>query len=527
MSRRASALLAALLLGLTAAGPALAVTKIEGDYQLMMELRKDLRAFPWDFDSNDYPTYTPMDFRVFSQPRQGIEAFVKFEAEWRRGDNQADRPDFQYDEAHMRFRREWGNNHGVDIYLFSRQDRFWVDNYLIRFISGRSDRQGIRLDTWPFLGMNATFIVADQSNQLDPQNAISGYSSLTGYPAALAPLDSLLRQREKRTDDMFIARLRREFLEKKQLRLGLTYSRYEGWAGRDSVSGPSQWNSMIAADSRYLLGGTAISVEYAQSMPNLGDYANPEISIFKRPTGIRLPDRSVSRVEIRSIRLGTERLGYLNIIPSWWVYGPGWSNYLGDPWSDETGFSIDSYYLLPERAITYSNLFKARGNKVFSESWTRETYNELYVEFVNGFTGKTAYDRTESYNTVGNRRTRDTYQSWFNELQVESRLAYLRVQSKLINIGRTDHKQLFVIEERINLTDNVKVYNRFAFGNDPSILRKGIFTQLQYRPTGNMEMFLQYGPDDIGGGSIPVDDPNLSGSGDQYDVIKFILKGSF
>ena len=59
------------------------------------------------------------------------------------------------------------------------------------------------------------------------------------------------------------------------------------------------------------------------------------------------------------------------------------------------------------------------------------------------------------------------------------------------------------------------------------MLRKAVFTQLQYRPTGNMELFLQYGPDYIGGGSMPVDEGNLNGSGDQRDLIKFILKGNF
>ena len=79
----------------------------------------------------------------------------------------------------------------------------------------------------------------------------------------------------------------------------------------------------------------------------------------------------------------------------------------------------------------------------------------------------------------------------------------------------------------VNLTERTKVYNRFSLANDPSILRKAIFTQLQYRPTDNMELFVQYGPDDIGGGANPVDDGNLAGSGDQSDVFKVILKGSF
>jgi hypothetical protein len=103
----------------------------------------------------------------------------------------------------------------------------------------------------------------------------------------------------------------------------------------------------------------------------------------------------------------------------------------------------------------------------------------------------------------------------------------MRVQTKINGLGTPTAKQLFVMESSINLSQKTKVYNRFAFGNDPSILRKAIFTQLQYRPTGNMEMYLQYGPDYIGGGSMPVDEGNLNGSGDQRDIVKFILKGNF
>jgi hypothetical protein len=101
------------------------------------------------------------------------------------------------------------------------------------------------------------------------------------------------------------------------------------------------------------------------------------------------------------------------------------------------------------------------------------------------------------------------------------------VQAKVKDVGRPEHKQLYVVENSVNLTNTLKAYNRFAFGNDASILRKAVFIQLQYRPTGNVEMYLQYGPDWIGSGQTPVDEGNLQGSGDQADVVKLILKGFF
>lgn len=518
-------LLAALALGAILAAPAPAQTKLEGEYQLMVQLRKDLRAFPWDYDSNDGAVANPLQLWVFSQPRTGIEAFVKSEAIWRQGDNGNERPEFQFREAHARFFRSAGAT-GFDARIFTRQRRFWVDNYLVKFVDDR-EATGARLDTWGFLGTNAAFIVGDQSNQLDPANLIGNYAG-SRMPREFVPRDSLVAQARMRTDDLYVVRLRREFLKDRRLRLGMTWNRTEGWAGRDSVSDRQPWNAVWGFDSRYRWGDTDFAFEYGFSRASPGDAANPELSFFRKSTGLELPDRAVFQAEIRSLRLGSSRFGHVGITPGWWSRGPLYSNSLGGPNADEKGVNLQTYYLLPERAITYTNQFLSYG-QVLNARRRRvtEVYNELYVEFVNGFTGKTAYRRRDEFERDRRIPLRDAYLSWTNELQVESRLAYLRIQSKLQNIGRADAKQLFVIEDRINLSDRTKIYNRFALGNDPSRLRKGVFTQLQYRPTDRMELFLQYGPENIGGGSNPVEDGNLAGSGDQYDEIKFILKGSF
>ena len=286
----------------------------------------------------------------------------------------------------------------------------------------------------------------------------------------------------------------------------------------------------MATDVRWHIAGADVSVEYGQSfddIPRADSVRAPVVTAFKKPLGFRLPDASVIQAEVRSFKLGTQRTGYFNTTPGWWSRGPKWQNSLGGPGYDETGFFLNSYYLFPERAITYTNNLLWYAPKAYSHVRTRELYNELYIEFINGFTGKTSYKRRDIYRPSPAGTLRETHLDWFNELQVESRLAWLRVQTKVRDIGTPDRKELYVIENSINLSQRTKVYNRFAFGNDPSILREGIFTQLQYRPTGNMEMFLQYGPDYIGGGSMPVDEGNLNGSGDQRDMVKFILKGNF
>jgi hypothetical protein len=516
------------------ASSALAATKIEGEYDWMMEMRKDFRAFPWQFNSNDGSVYSPLQLHMFSQPSPGVETWVKVEADYDQSNNPSPTPEFHYSEAHMRFRRDLGGR-GFDTYLFSRQDRFWSDTYLIPYVYGIGDGQGVRVETWGFLHTNATFVFADESGANDPNYLShrspydwSPFGTASGnFPSLLAPVDSLNAKGALRTNDRYVARLKREFFKDRRLRMGMTFNRYETWTGSDSVSGAGTPKTVLGFDSRYRLAGADVAFEYGQSFNKTGRVGVSPVTFFRDPLGINMPRNAVMQGEIRSIKLGTQRLGYLGITPGWWQRGADWSNGLGGPGSDETGFNVQSYYLLPERAITYSNQLLWYGNKVNSRNKTREIYNELYIEFLNGFTGKTYYRRRDEYSTSNGRPVRATHLTWFNEVQVESKLGWLRLQSKAQDIGNAQAKQLFAVEQRLNLTSKTKIYNRFALGNDPSILRKGLFTQLQYRPSGNVEMYLQYGPDNIGSGSTPVDDGNLAGSGDQYDSVKFILKGSF
>lgn len=517
--------LAALLLVATVVPGARAATKLEGDYQLMLDMRKWDRTFLWDYDANSNDVYNNIQFRLFSQPLAGVESFLRFEAAFNPSDNNGPSPEFKWREGHLRFRREFGKR-GVDTYVFSRQDRYYIDWHLLPWVRGRGDAQGVRVDTWGWNKTSATFIAADRSGEFNPAN----WNESNKIYIPHQPRDSVAAQRALRTADEWVLRLRRSFLKEEALRTGITVNRFEGWRGQDSTSSPDPWTSIVGVDLRWRVRGLDVSVEYGQSfdqIPRVESVRAPVVTAFKRPLGFRLDDAAVIQTEIRSFKLGTPRTGYFNTTPGWWSRGPKWQNSLGSPGNDETGFFLNNYYLFPERAMTYTGNLLWYGPHAYGRTQTREIYNELYVEFINGFTGKSAYKRRDFYRPGRLGTVRETHLEWLNELQVESRLAWLRVQTKLRDIGTPDKKELFVVENSLKLTPRTKVYNRFAFGNDPSILRKAVFSQLQYRPTGNMEMFLQYGPDYIGGGSMPVDEGNLNGSGDQRDMIKFILKGNF
>jgi hypothetical protein len=489
-------------------GQALAVTKIEGEYQLMLDMRKSLfqRPYPWDFDSNRDDNFNYFQLRLFAQPREGVEAFSKYQSVMRGAS-----AELFFQEAHVRFRRDLQGK-GLDSYLFTGQDRFFVESYLIPMV--RNDvlnragysvpgvtnfgGSGVRLETWGG-GFTGTAIATNVAN------------------------------------GAYAARIKREFLGK-DLRLGVTVTRKDFLTPHPVTSQiVPDLAQAFAIDSRYTWGGTDLSVEFAQSdsrfMPTVSDTTqiHRSITFFKRSTGIHLSPKSVVTAEIRSLRFGNGRMGFLNVAPLYWNRGAWWANQTGDDNNDEVGYRLNSWYLVPERSITLTSNY-ARYSK-FAEERREETdfYNEAYIEFVNGFTGKTYLRQHDTRRfTPGAPLSIEEHDDWFNELQVESRLAWMRVQSKTKDVNhKPTRKQLVSLETRVNLNDRTKVYTRYAFGSDPSRLRKGIFAQLQYYPSNNVLMFLEYGPGWIGDSASPVDDGDLEGGGDQFDILKFIVKGNF
>lgn len=504
-------LLAALLL-MTAAPAVLALTKVEGEYQIMIDSRKQYRSFPWDYDANNGDTWNGVNFRIFSAPFPNTEAFVKFEADWNPGSNEWENPVFQYRESHVRYRLD-RDGYGGDVYLFQRQDRYWVENHLIQVVQSdklkdSDNAQGARFDIWGLKGTNFTFIASDYSGQSNP-----GAGSQAGAPVG--------------TDDAYVARLRRLFFNN-DLRAGLTFNRR--MEGQDAD--PDAYQGVMAGDLRYTWRNTDILLEYAESQSKntpehmYGVWHLRRMNLKHMENW--LPPDAVLRGEIRSIRFGSPALGYYNIVPTFWYYGPGFVNPLGDGKKDEQGVWINTWYLIPQRAVTLSLNYTSTVNREFDKKHYTEFYGEIYTEYENGFTSKMSYS---------NRKTRDygdprytditTNKDLFAEIQVESSLAWMRVQGKIKNLGSSRRKELGSLETSVNLTDKLKLYGRYAFGNDPARLRKGLFTQLQYRPRGNMDIFLEYGPNWIGDTPDPVDDNDLAGSGDNQDLVKLIIKGYF
>ena len=192
----------------------------------------------------------------------------------------------------------------------------------------------------------------------------------------------------------------------------------------------------------------------------------------------------------------------MNVVPIWWSRGQSWYNPRARPAATETGFLVQATTCSPSAPSRPTHNFGWTSNDLDRKSARALPLRRMYVEFVNGFTGKLAYRSIDNYGyTFAGLPL--PHNDLITRKYGSSRLAWLRVQAKLADIGNPQlAKQVFVVEQSINVTPKVKFFNRFAFGNDPDKLRKSIFTQLKYNPSGSMDMFLQYGPDYIGGGSF-------------------------
>jgi hypothetical protein len=332
------------------------------------------------------------------------------------------------------------------------------------------------------------------------------------------------------TDDAYILRLRRELFGRK-LRAGLTYNRK---VDAQVIEGAQlrSFTEVFAGDLRYQFGSTDVLLEYAESHGHgVTGFADGRFHLDKFRLGETkawFPSDAVLRAEVRSIQFGLPALGYVNVAPSYWYLGPQYNNQLGGGGNDEEGYFINSWYLLPERAITLTANYLNLVREVNDKKKITEFYGEIYTEYVNGFRSKFFYRDRQTRDFNSRTFTEITKnRDFFAEVQVENRLAWLRLQAKLKDLQTPLEKTITSMETSVNLTEQIKIYNRFSFANDPTRLRRGLFSELQYRPSANVEMFLSYGPYWIGTGNNPVDDGNLAGSADNRDLVRLILKGVF
>jgi len=479
---------------------------LKGYIEAQFGTKYDTDSFHWNMWDPDYKT----ELRLWTSPISNSEAFVKLYADkWNSSGQMMDHTEALLSEAHISYRQET-RGRGFAAILFTRENNhYWTDGSMLNVLNTGSvnndgNGQGVRIDIWEQWGGSASYVFSDFS--------------------------------QGESDDIHLLRLRQSFWDEK-FKTGLFFQRKNYGSGAKK-----EYNQVIATDDKIRFSNYQFNIEFAVStVPSEQELSDTNKSHhgeswekFKTGDvvdGFRELFKSdvAAKCELRGLKLGSSDVGYWFIKPGVWCYGKGYRNYMGENKYDECGLWVDSYYMLPRRAITFTlNYFQYKKieSKIFSTGKSLEPvtnlYAEIYLEFVNGFKGKIYYNKKDE---VWHGEKYKHY-DFFTELSVENRLAKLLTQFKIKDINEVNEKQIAGIECSVNLTEHWKAFVRGLVANDRVGARVNFFGELLYRIGGNSELYLQYGPSWYGAYGLVNDDSFISG-GTMQKELKLVLKTWF
>ncbi len=449
------------------------------------------------------------------------ELWAKLGSRWDRWNNSAPQPAFFLYEGHLKYRVEDGPK-AAEAFLFTREKRFWIGNHLLELVKEDNvkdgdNAQGLRMEGWadPWYGV---YVFSDFSSQDD-------YGT-----------DAI-----EVTDDVHLLRGTRRLGDSGSY-LGMSYVR-KNYADVDTDF-TKQYNSVISGDFLWVSPVADFSAQYAASrVPSetIGDdhWDLPDWHGGKPFAWLEaaVPRDAAIKAEMRNFQMGNHALGHYTVNLSYWRLGPDYKNYQGGDATNEVGYNLHSYYILPQRAITYTLEWGAKrrvdryiydsiddGRTLLLTNDPKRWMNQnVYVEFINGFKVNLSHQRFD-----------DTWQGvhykhydWLVELIVENRLAWLKTQFKIKDWDTRSEKRIYGLETTLNLTTQWKWYNRFMVASDAIEARSMLYTQIQYRPHDNLEFFLSYGPENYGDWGELVNDSDFESGGRMRDEFKLTLKTWF
>ena len=466
---------------------------MEGIYESQFGKTYESDAFEWNiWDPNFY-----LETRLYGNPISNSNYYIKLYTD--KDYEQSDQPLVVFSEGHISFRQE-KNGNGFNTTFFTRESyHFWLDGSMLGIINTGSvnndgNGQGMRFDFWHTQNGSMTYVFSD-------------FSQGSG-------------------DDIHLLRYRQSFLQNK-INSGLSFQRKHYQTG-----GMDDYNQVIAHDLKIHLGQYYFATEFAISeVPSdsiITDLNNTYKSddFFKSNIAIKS--------EFRGLRIGSPISGYWFFNPGFFSYGNTYRNYMGNNQSDRFmgdnqsnryGYWLNSYYMVPQRSITLTLNYGRSQQMVAAKGIfdpITNIYSEVYIEFINGFKGKIAFNkRDEEWQGQLYK-----HYDFFSELSVENSLAKLLCQFKIKDSGETWEKHIAGIELSVNLTDKWRFFTRGMIANDRVGSRYSIFTELQYRMSGNSELYLQYGPSYWGQYGL-VNDDDFASSGEMKKEVKLIIKGWF
>jgi hypothetical protein len=463
-SRSNLAFACAALIALVAwGGRAHAATTLEGYTEAFTQISGDSRV--WRLENPKLLA----ELRVKASPWQNVEGYLKTQALSNKWDGERWEDFFFLKDGHLKFR---GSR--VEAYLFTGQDRFWLNEPLLNMVSQdviKDDydgpkTQGVRVDAWNFWGITASAFYSDKSTQYP---TVRSPDAPAGNASYLADLTS--------TDDYIGGRLRRALLRDK-LVLGATSAR------KDYSSGTRDYDLVAGGDVEAALGDL---------VPPLGRFGRTTLfaEVGRNFSGWLGDRRPVGwKSELRDVGLGP-----LTMVASLHDYDNDFYTQglaKGDIWDDNDyhGHYVEGNYRLSSKAINLK-AWRFR-EKPHTPTSTRqsfeETGGEIYVEFQRGFKGKVAYKRF--VNKDG------TWPNLFFEVAGENKLAKIRTQFRIKDMGSDYQLRAYGFEADANLTDKWKFYTRLLAVDEKTESRESVFAQIYYRGWQSAEFFIEYGSGD-------------------------------
>jgi len=451
------------------------------------------------FDWNIWEPNLYLETRLYGEPVKNSNLYIKFYSD--KDYSNGEQPLTVLSEGHIAFQGD-KNGNGFRTTFFTRESRhYWLDGSMLGIINTNAvnnsgNGQGARFDFWHTYKGSISYVFSDFS--------------------------------QDGGDDIHLFRYRQSLLNNK-INTGLFFQRKHYPTG-----GIKDYNQVIGYDIKIRAGKYYFSTEIAMSEV-------PSDSVISSLTDSYddsdfLKSNFAIKSELRGFRIGVPRFGYWFFTPGIFSYGNTYRNYMGDNQSNKYGYWINSHYLVPERAITfvlnYSQYQKIVGETitVFSDSLqskeiydpTTNLYTEIYIEFINGFKGKIAFNKKDEKWQGEEYRHYDL----FSEVSVENRLAKLLGQFKIKDLGEVWEKHILGLELSVNLTDQWKFFTRGMIANDRAGSRYSVLTEVKYSITGNSELYIQYGPNYWGQYGL-VHDDGFASSGEMRKELRLIIKGWF
>jgi hypothetical protein len=406
------------------------------------------------------------ELRVKSTPWLNTEAFLKIQGLSNKWDNDVFENFFFMKEAHLKYRGK-----RIESYLFTGQDRFWLNEPLLNIVSNdiiKDDdygpkAQGVRVDFWDTYGVTGTAFYSDKAT---PYYDVTGPRQPTG--AAYATADQIS------TDDYRGGRLKRSFLKDRML-LGSTYAR------KDYGSGVRDYDEVFAFDCELALGNLVRQISPLGRVTLVGE-AGENISGWldnQQPRGWK--------IELRDVQVGP--LSFVGSLSDYDdnFYTLGLAR--GDIWDDNDyhGHYLQADFRVPRKEINLRGWRYRYKPHTFTSNKQpyEETGGGLYLRFVKGFTGKAEYKRY--INKDG------TWPNLFMEVAGENKLVRIRAQYRMKDISTDYELTAYGFDANANLTDRWKFYARLLTVDEKTEARETAFAQIQYTGWSSAEFFVEFG----------------------------------